>query len=265
MFPWSISITVIFLILSLPVLAGAITILLFDRNFNTSFFYLIGGGDPILYLFRFFGHPEGLYFNFTRIWINFVDYYKWKRIFRNLRIIYAILGTRFLRFIVWTHHILDIDTPHICIFYISNNNYCRNFNRLIWYSSKIFERWTKDFSSLDARSRRFLRLFLHASRFEPDKNSIKPILSSTWLKLFHRDWTGDHRIRQMSETRKICRSALFYRRFYDDKSGDLVSRCMDHCCSFNTPISRAVVKKYFDVDLGKLRRDLCYILNFPVM
>jgi cytochrome c oxidase subunit 1 len=37
------------LILTLPILAGGVTMILLDRNFNTSFFDVIGGGDLVLF------------------------------------------------------------------------------------------------------------------------------------------------------------------------------------------------------------------------
>jgi len=102
-----LSASVIFLFSVGPLIAGAV-MLLADRLVGTGFYDPAAGGDPILFqhLFWFFGHPEVYVILLPGMGIvaEILPVFARKPVFGYRMIVYAVVATGVLSFVVWAHH-----------------------------------------------------------------------------------------------------------------------------------------------------------------
>ena len=115
---WALFFTAVLGVLSFPVLFSGLILLIFDRNFGTSFYLseiFIGGkalphigGSAILYqhLFWFLGHPEVYIIMLPGMGMasEVLSTYSRKPIFGYFAMIISLIGITLLAFLVWAHH-----------------------------------------------------------------------------------------------------------------------------------------------------------------
>ena len=107
-FIWMTLIISVLLILALPPLTVALIQLMFDRQFDTNFFRVAEGGDPILWqhLFWVFGHPEVYILILPAMGIvsEVLPVFSRKPLFGYPAIVFSGVAIAFLGWGVWVHH-----------------------------------------------------------------------------------------------------------------------------------------------------------------
>jgi cytochrome c oxidase subunit I len=108
LFVWTEVTAAVLFLLSVGPLVGGAFMLLFDRTIGTGFFLPQRGGDALLWqhLFWFFGHPEVYVVMLPGfgIILDIFPVFTRKPIFGYKAIVYSIIGTGILSFLVWAHH-----------------------------------------------------------------------------------------------------------------------------------------------------------------
>ncbi|WP_435152928.1 cytochrome c oxidase subunit I [Haladaptatus sp. DFWS20] len=106
-FSWTMLTQSGLILFAFPLLGSALLMLLFDRNFGTTFFAAEGGG-PLLWqhLFWFFGHPEVYILVLPPMGLVslILPRFSGRKLFGFKFIVYSTLAIGVLSFGVWAHH-----------------------------------------------------------------------------------------------------------------------------------------------------------------
>jgi cytochrome c oxidase subunit 1 len=117
LFVWAMLVTSFMIVFAMPSVALASSLLTMDRLVDTRFFDPADGGDPLLWqhLFWFFGHPE-VYIIFVPglgIVSAIVAAATRRPVFGYTAIVLSLVGTGFLSFGLWVHHMFATTIPRL--------------------------------------------------------------------------------------------------------------------------------------------------------
>lgn len=111
-FCWMSLITMVLILLAFPSITVGLLLLMFDRFFQTNFYSVAHGGDPILWqhLFWVFGHPEVYILILPAMGIvsEIIPVFSRKPLFGYAVMVYSGIAIAFLAFGVWAHHMFAV-------------------------------------------------------------------------------------------------------------------------------------------------------------
>lgn len=107
-FAWSTLASTALIMVAFPILTVTLTLLSLDRLIDTSFFTMLNGGNPMLYinLIWAWGHPEVyiLVLPALGIFSEIVATFSGKKLYGYPSMVGALAGITILSFTVWLHH-----------------------------------------------------------------------------------------------------------------------------------------------------------------
>ena len=123
LFGWSILTMSLMVLMSTPVLSGALVMLLFDRNFGTTFFSG-QGADPAMWqhMFWFYSHPAVYIMVLPAMGVvsEVLPVFSRKPIFGYKAIAYSSAAIGLLGFLVWAHHMFTTGlSPVLTTFFMA--------------------------------------------------------------------------------------------------------------------------------------------------